>query len=165
MSIILFIYFDRFSYIPFSELNSGFEFRIFNDIFCDKYDISRNNFAFNEYVQRIFEIYLRKIILIRSADWLLICLYMLVNWGRLELKLNVSQCAVLDYHCKARESIHIFTYFGKNIFIYNSYFYYLTHLIVIFDFIQQFFMRLTSYHNRLCDFRGNSISRNLVSYL
>eukprot|EP01035_Chromulina_nebulosa_P021149 gene21149-27403_t len=45
------------------------EFRIFHIIFCDHYHIQRNAFAYDEYVQRIFEKYLLDIITIKPLDW------------------------------------------------------------------------------------------------
>jgi len=82
----------RFSWIPISWDNSMMEFRIFHHIFCETFMIQRKAFAFDEYVHRIFEKFLLRIIGMHEIDWFLICALALLNWLRLEYRLDIHAC-------------------------------------------------------------------------
>lgn len=80
------------SWIPLSTINSQMEFRIFHHIFCEQFMIQRSEFAFDEYVHRIFEKFLLRIIGMHEIDWFLICIMTLLNWMRIDLKLDIADC-------------------------------------------------------------------------
>ena len=82
----------RLSWIPISWDNSMMEFRIFHHIFCETFMIQRKAFAFDEYVHRIFEKFLLRIIGMHEIDWFLICTLALLNWLRLEYRLDIHEC-------------------------------------------------------------------------
>jgi hypothetical protein len=83
---------------PLSTTVAMMEFRIFHNIFCDTYKIQRAAFAFNEYVEKVFEKYILMIIEIRPLDWLLVCVLVLLNWARSALRLNYRYCAPEQLH-------------------------------------------------------------------
>jgi hypothetical protein len=74
------------------------EFRIFHNIFCDTYKIQRAAFAFNEYVEKVFEKYILMLIEIRPLDWLLVCVLVLLNWARGAVHLDYQYCAPQQLH-------------------------------------------------------------------
>ena len=85
-----------FYVLPLSSINSQMEFRIFHAIFSEHYMIQRSAFAFDEYVHRIFEKFLLRVISMHEIDWFIICLMALVNWARLQFKLDVNDCLRAD---------------------------------------------------------------------
>ncbi len=80
------------SFLPISSLNSQMEFRIFHSIFCENYNIKRDAFAFDQYVYRIFEKYLLKILDIDSRNWFIILGLTMLNWLRYETGIDVHEC-------------------------------------------------------------------------
>ena len=78
---------------PFHPSIAMMEFRIFHNIFCDTYKIQKSAFAFNEYVEKVFEKYILMIIEIRPLDWFLVCLFVLLNWARVALHWDLGDCA------------------------------------------------------------------------
>ena len=95
------------SWVPLSWTNGAMEFRIFHHIFCEHFMIQRSAFAFDEYVHRIFEKFLLRIIGMHEVDWFLICVMTLLNWLRLQYGLDMHDCfrekGALKY-CKTMES-------------------------------------------------------------
>lgn len=77
---------------PFYPSLARIEFRIFHNIFCETYKIQKTAFAFNEYVEKVFEKYILMIIEIRPLDWLLVCVFVLLNWARVSLHLGLHFC-------------------------------------------------------------------------
>ena len=104
----------------FSPTIARMEFRIFQNIFCETYKIQKAAFAFNEYVEKVFEKYILMIIEIRPLDWLLVCVLVLLNWGRHELRLDYQDCHGKDstesIHCAAENGKIMFTIAGAVIF-------------------------------------------------
>ena len=76
------------------------EFRIFHNIFCDPFKIQRKAFAFNEYVEKVFEKFVMSIIEIRPIDWFSVSLIFTMNLLRLSVKLNFQKCGLHDYNCR-----------------------------------------------------------------
>ena len=81
-----------FFLLPLSHINAQMEFRIFHAIFSEHYMIQKTAFAFDEYVHRIFEKHLLRIIGMHELDWVIVCAMSLLNWARLSLKLDVNDC-------------------------------------------------------------------------
>ena len=103
------------------------EFRIFHNVFCDTYKIQRSAFAFNEYVEKVFEKYILMIIEIRPLDWLLVCVLVLLNWARSALHLDYQPCVSTaeqaqhrllsagteEYNCEAENARFMFVIAGE----------------------------------------------------
>src|SRR5690348_13393045 len=58
----------RFSLKPLYNAVAEMEFRIFHSIFCDMFRIQKLAFAFDEYVEIVFEKYVMNIIKIRMVN-------------------------------------------------------------------------------------------------
>lgn len=89
---------------------------MFHCIFCEQYRIQRDAFAFDDYVQRIFEKFLLDIVTIQPMDWIMVCVLVLLNWGRRQLHWDFKECDSHDPHileCEAEAAIEMFTFFGK----------------------------------------------------
>jgi len=95
------------------------EFRIFHNVFCDTYKIQKVAFAFNEYVEKVFEKYVLTLIEIRPVDWLMLCVLVLLNWARHSLGWDYRHCGKrhLDEHemhkCEIVDSEVMFTVAGE----------------------------------------------------
>lgn len=109
-------YSDSFLYrlVPpfFSLTMAEVEFRIFHNIFCDTFKIQRKEFAFNEYVQKISEMFIQNLLHIRLTDWFLLCVLVVLNFARSRLNLCVLKCEDHDYHCYNRSTSALFTIAG-----------------------------------------------------
>lgn len=90
---------NRFSIAAFSRIVSEVEFRIFQNIFCDAYKIQRKAFAFNEYVEKVFEKFIMEIVEIRPLDWVLVSMVFMLNLLRLIMTSKAGKCDVHDYEC------------------------------------------------------------------
>lgn len=117
-------YFDHTASLTFRWLWSALdgrvselEFRVFHNIFCDSYKIQRSAFAFDEYVEKVFDKFVLSIIEIRPVDWLLLAAVILLNLARRALDLNYSHCAAGDAPCEHRNSTVMFTIAGAAIFV------------------------------------------------
>ncbi len=93
---------------------SEMEFRVFHNIFCDSYKIQRSAFAFDEYVEKVFEKFVLSIIEIRPVDWLMLVVVVLLNLARRKLHLNYRQCdSAHDVaHCENESATVMFTIAG-----------------------------------------------------
>ena len=92
------------------------EFRIFQSIFCQTYKIQKSAFAFNEYVEKVFEKFILVIIKIRRSDWLMVCVLVLLNWARNKLDLDYRKCATQDQQCEDENARVMFSIAGAIIF-------------------------------------------------
>jgi cellulose synthase/poly-beta-1,6-N-acetylglucosamine synthase-like glycosyltransferase len=88
------------------------EFRIFQSIFCETYKIQKAAFAFNEYVEKVFEKYILMLIEIRYVDWFSLCSLVLLNWARNKLRLNYQHCTHHDIPCEEENATIMFTIAG-----------------------------------------------------
>jgi hypothetical protein len=88
------------------------EFRIFQSIFCETYKIQKAAFAFNEYVEKVFEKYILTIIEIRYVDWAALCCLALLNWTRALLRLDFQHCGSHDLDCDNENSSLMFIISG-----------------------------------------------------
>ena len=104
---------------PFIPTVALLEFRIFHNIFCDTYKIQKNAFAFNEYVEKVFEKYILAIIEIRPVDWLLLCVLVLLNWARQALHWDYRDCgdaSAVGHLCEDANARVMFTVAGKMLY-------------------------------------------------
>lgn len=94
------------------------EFRIFQSIFCETYKIQKAAFAFNEYVEKVFEKYILTLIKIRLVDWASLCTFVLLNWLRHTINLDFNHCSenlpTEEYkHCEDDNSTAMFSIAGR----------------------------------------------------
>jgi hypothetical protein len=109
--------FRYFSFIP-NKTIFEVEFRIFHNIFCDAYKIQRKAFAFDEYVNKVFEKFVMEIIEIRPWDWLLVSLLFMLNIIRLAASIHTGKkCESHDYDCKDVSLTAIFAIGGLLLFV------------------------------------------------
>lgn len=96
-------------------MKSELEFRIFHILFCDEYKLTRSSFAFDVYVQHIFEKYLLDTISIQPLDWLLIAVLTMLNWGRVSLGLGDGNCGEHDEECIVAHAMNLFIFAGIHV--------------------------------------------------
>jgi len=91
------------------------EFRIFHNIFCDSYKIQRKAFAFEEYVEKVFEKFVMEIVEIRPIDWIVLSILFMLNLARFSSNLTMSSdsCEAHDYECKDAGLTKLFLIAGK----------------------------------------------------
>ena len=96
------------------QIHTELEFRVLHEIFCDQYKILRGSFAFDLYVERVYEKFLLDIITIRPIDWFLVCLLTLLNWLRNHLgwKYFRGKCSESDHDCSIYQSLLVFGILG-----------------------------------------------------
>ncbi len=88
------------------------EFRIFHDIFCENYDIRREAFAFDEYVQLVYEKFVLAITQLRFVSWtIFVALLLFVLAGR-AMASTQGKCEEGDLHCVHLQETKIFIIFG-----------------------------------------------------
>ena len=101
-----------------SSIRSAIEFRIFHEVFCDQYHIGTKSLAFDEYVQKIYEVVLMDMVQLQPLDWLIFLVLIFANWARSSLHLDMHSCQQFnqieqEYElCVAESSIQLFTIFG-----------------------------------------------------
>lgn len=88
------------------------EFRIFHSVFCDMFKIQRTAFAFDEYVEIVFEKYVLKIIKIRLVNWALFIILLLLNIARNNGGFTFSHCEGEDYSCVDSNAAKLFAIAG-----------------------------------------------------
>jgi hypothetical protein len=104
--------FKLLSFIP-NKTILELEFRIFHSIFCETYHIQRKAFAFDEYVDKVFERFVMEIVEIRPWDWMVVSLLFTLNFLRMASKLNFGKhCDHHDYACKNEGLTEIFAIGG-----------------------------------------------------
>ena len=90
----------------------------------EQYKLSRGSFAFDAYVQRVFEKLLLELVTIRNIDWVYVCILVCANWLRSHLS-GDGECGasrITGYGspekelCLARSSVRDFTILGALIF-------------------------------------------------
>jgi hypothetical protein len=102
-----------FSFIP-NRVVAELEFRIFHNIFCDVYKIQRQAFAFDEYVDKVYEKFVMTTVEIRPIDWIGVSALFTLNFIRLISNVNIGhKCEHHDYHCKDDGLSRIFLIGGK----------------------------------------------------
>jgi hypothetical protein len=91
------------------------EFRIFHDIFCDNYGIGRNAFAFDEYVQLVYEKFVLDITQIHFASWILFVALLLFAMAGHSMGESYEHCEHSDLHCLHQREATIFVIFGESL--------------------------------------------------
>ena len=117
MQLIFPSFFYRwFRWLEWINILGELEFRIFHEIFCDQHHFQRFVFAFDVYVERVFERYLLEILTIQPLDWFLVCCLTWANHGRKNGKVELFHCGEFDSECHLRNDLIIFTVSGAHIF-------------------------------------------------
>ena len=98
---------------PITPAIARVEFRIFQNIFCETYKIQKAAFAFNEYVEKVFEKYVLTIIQIRWSDWVALCSLVLLNWARNKMRLDFIHCSSHDLVCEEENNTIMFCIAGE----------------------------------------------------
>lgn len=88
------------------------EFRIFHTIFCELFRIQKKAFAFDEYIQNIYEKFVLSIIEIRITNWFFFLLFLLLNLLRTDSGGFLFKCALHDEECKVYGAVYTFTIAG-----------------------------------------------------
>lgn len=109
--------FQYFNWIP-NNIVTELEFRIFHNIFCDAYKIQRKAFAFDEYVDKVFERFVMEVVEIRSWDWFIVSLLFTLNIIRMSASINFGKkCEEHDKSCKNSGLSEIFALGGLLLFV------------------------------------------------
>eukprot|EP01039_Chlorochromonas_danica_P002448 gene2448-2683_t len=103
----------------FSRVLTEVEFRIFHNIFCDTFKIQRHAFAFNEYVEKVTDMFVRNLVTIRLIDWLILCILVVLNLARNKLNITVFHCSKDDFVCYDRSSTILLTIMGGIVLLIN----------------------------------------------
>ena len=73
--------FLKYAWFPFiNPIMDEFEFRIFQTIFLEKFNMHHKALEFDSYCSRIYEKYLRSIVEITNLDWFVLCCLIVLNW-------------------------------------------------------------------------------------
>jgi hypothetical protein len=89
------------------------EFRIFHNIFCEAHSMQRDAFAFDEYVNFVFEQLVFAIVRIRPINWLCLILLMYLDYARVSNKLYFHSCEEHDVHCVEKSTIIVYCFIGE----------------------------------------------------
>lgn len=103
----------------FSRVLTEVEFRIFHNIFCDTFKIQRHAFAFNEYVEKVTDMFVRNLVTIRLIDWLILCILVVLNLARNKLNITIFHCSKDDFICYDRSSTIMLTIMGGIVLLIN----------------------------------------------
>ncbi len=115
----IFFFFIPNRLVP-KELNNSvaeMEFRILHSVFCDMFKIQRTAFAFDEYVEIVFEKFVLSIIQIRIVSWVLFLLLLLLTISHYHGFKSSGRygCEDEDQHCLRYHAAVVLNYFGKYI--------------------------------------------------
>jgi hypothetical protein len=91
------------SWLPLLTINSQMEFRIMNAIFCENYNISKDAFAFDEYVYHTFEKLLLTIMRMELRDWAFVVGIVVLDYVRNVLGLDMHNC--VREHASTRRAL------------------------------------------------------------
>eukprot|EP01040_Poterioochromonas_malhamensis_P013804 gene13804-15224_t len=111
--------YSYFWWIP-TRITDNVEFRIFHNIFCDTYKIQRQAFAFDEYVDRVYEELVLESIEIRPRDWIVVSLLFTLNLLRLIAGVGFgSSCDSHDHECRDEGMSKLFAVGGALLIFYS----------------------------------------------
>lgn len=108
------------------EIVSEVEFRISFNIFCETFKIKKNEFPFNEYMEKVFENFVGQIVEIRLVDWFLLSCVILLNLVRKELNFDIYKCEKTDIHCHQDNNTILFICTGAVLFAITLFFAFLS---------------------------------------
>lgn len=103
----------RIRWMPMNKSIEQLEFRIFHNIFCKTFKIKKGAFAFDEYVEKVFQRFVYELIEIRLLDWSYVTVLLFLNLARVHLHIHLSDCATDDDDCEAKRTVRMFTVIGK----------------------------------------------------
>ena len=107
----------RLSWKPMHPIIAKIEFRIFHSIFCDFFLLKPSSFAFDEYVARVYEKFVFRIVSIGYSHWSALAALVLLNWARVAGKVDFQMCESGDSACEEMSNIVLFTILGAFLFI------------------------------------------------
>ena len=82
--IVLYVFFlHRHLPVVFNPALSRIEFKIFYNIFCESFKLKLTTFAFDSYVEIVFEKFILGLIHIDIGNWVFICGVLFLQWFRL----------------------------------------------------------------------------------
>ena len=107
---------ERFHWIYhyFSPVLSQTEFRVIHILFCNEFHLERNAFEFDEYIIRVFEKFIVSIIEAKPENWIVVCVFVLINWLRIYLHIFTTTCPTEQ--CIVSEQALLYTVLGVFIF-------------------------------------------------
>ena len=70
-------------------------------------------FAFDEYVIKVFERFVKRLVSIRWQDWCLVCVLVLLNLLRKTFQLEYNRCDTDDIQCLQENDQYLFIFSGK----------------------------------------------------
>ncbi len=102
--------------LALNRVMSKMEFRIFHNIFCEMFNIQRSAFAFDEYVNNVFEKFVFTIVKIRPVNWLCLCGLLFLDYARTSNKLYFHHCGHEDIECVENSSLELYVLLGAIVF-------------------------------------------------
>jgi len=102
----------RITWKPLHGIINEMEFKIFHDIFCKKFNIQKDVFAFDEYVIKVFERFVKRLVSIRWQDWCFVCVLVLLNLLRKTIRLEYHHCNSYDFKCSEENDHYLFLFTG-----------------------------------------------------
>ena len=98
----------------FDRVVTEMEFRVFQSIFCETFNLRKSAFSFDQYVQIVFEKYVVSIVKIRAVNWILFCCLLLLNMLRSNYKAFLFMtCDTDDLSCNQFRGLVLFTVIGN----------------------------------------------------
>ena len=97
----------------FNPALSRIEFKIFYNIFCESFRLKLTTFAFDSYVELVFEKFILRLIHIDMFNWVFICAVLGLEWFRLGYfhLFAISNNSLLSIHTYIHTYIHTFKKF------------------------------------------------------
>ena len=83
-------------------------------LFCNEFHLERNAFEFDEYIIRVFEKFIVSIIEAKPENWIVVCVFVLINWLRIYLHIFTTTCPTEQ--CIVSEQALLYTVLGVFIF-------------------------------------------------
>jgi hypothetical protein len=104
-----------FTWMPLNKSIEQMEFRIFHNIFCKTFKIKKGAFAFDEYVEKVFQHLVLELIEIRLLDWLYVTVLLFLNMARVKLDIHINSCSPDENYieCDNKRTVRMFTLVGK----------------------------------------------------
>jgi hypothetical protein len=102
-----------FTWMPLNKSIEQMEFRIFHNIFCKTFKIKKGAFAFDEYVEKVFQGLVLELIEIRLLDWFYVTVLLFLNLARVKLDIHINPCSEENYvECDNKRTVRMFTLVG-----------------------------------------------------
>eukprot|EP01035_Chromulina_nebulosa_P022509 gene22509-29149_t len=72
------------------------EFKILHHVFCEMFKLKISSFAYDEYVELVFEKFILRLIHTDPVHWLLFFALLLLEWGRSKMQITLTSCPAAD---------------------------------------------------------------------